>query len=68
MKFTKVWFSNKDRQTAALILNKDQSEGKTVSDISRLFPMYEASRMVNFHHVDFATWDEAFNFDHGGRI
>ena len=67
MNYHKVWFSDGKRQTAGLILTSDQTKDKTVSDISRLFPNYESSRMVNFHHVEFETWNEAFAFDHGGR-
>ena len=67
MYYIKIWFSNKDRQTAALIITNDQAKDKTISDISKLFPYYESSRMVNFHHLEFETFDEAFAFDHGGR-
>jgi hypothetical protein len=68
MTYSKIWFSNKDRQTAALILTQEQFSNKTVSEISRLFPNYESSRMVNFHHMEFGSFEDAFNFKHGGRI
>jgi hypothetical protein len=61
--FRKIWFSNGDEQTAGLVVAVDQLEGKSIADISRLFPPSEFRKMRKFHQSPvFWTWDEAFGF------
>jgi GT2 family glycosyltransferase len=62
--FRKVWFSNGDEKTAGLVVAVDQVDGKSISEISRLFPPSEFRKMGKFHKSPvFWTWDEAFNFE-----
>lgn len=49
--------------TAGLIVSATAMKGKTVSDISRLFPYSEANRMDRLERSPFfPSWDQAFAY------
>ena len=62
--FYAVWFSNGNERTAKLIVNTEQFPfGHTsVSEYSRLFPLYEAPKMKRLlmNHPR-ETWEQAWN-------
>ena len=61
IKHHKVWFSNGHMKTAALVLSSHDLKGKTVSDISRVFPTFEARKMVTLHVSEgYDSFEEAF--------
>ncbi len=63
--FTKVRFTSKlNGNTAGLVFDDDFLEGKTIQDISRLFPVSEAMKMERLElSQSFTTWEEAFQAD-----
>jgi hypothetical protein len=60
--FTKVRFTSKrNGATAGLVVEHIHS--KSITDLSRLYPYTEATKMERIEKSpDFATWEEAFNY------
>lgn len=65
--YRKVWFSNGTECTAGLVITNAwiaEHKANFTADVSRLFPMYEARKMVTLHcSPAFDTWDKAFLFE-----
>lgn len=69
--YSKVRFTSKyNGNTASLILSKEQQENMTITELSRLFPMSEASKMERLERGEFyETFEEAFAHDiHGEKL
>ena len=50
-------------ETAGLIFSSTALKGKTISDLSRYFPIGECNKMDRLQRSPFfSTWDEAFLF------
>jgi hypothetical protein len=62
--FRKVWFSKGTEKTAGLIVPSEKLAAMSVSDVSRLFPYSEATKMNLFHQSpEFDSWEAAFAYD-----
>ena len=64
-RYCKVRFSSKNHHgaTAGLIFSATALKGKTISDISRLFPFSEFNKMNRLERSPvFPSWDEAFHY------
>ena len=61
--FIKFRFSSKTNgATAGLILTHDQFHANSITSLSRLFPMSEATKMERLEHSKpYDTWEEAFD-------
>jgi hypothetical protein len=59
--YTKFRFTNGKRHTAGLILETTRLKAMTFPEVSRLFPMYEATKMYRLEvSPEYATFNEAF--------
>ncbi len=68
-RYSKVKFSNLEtgETTAGLVLKDEDITGKTIADISRKFPDYDATKMKQLHISPwFDSWDQAFYFEFEG--
>ena len=65
MQYSKVRFTSKyNGNTTALVLTDKQQSTMTISEISALFPMYEALKMERIERGEYYdTWEGAFNSD-----
>lgn len=62
--YIKFRFKSEHGATAGLVLNADIYKTKSITDLSKCFPMREASKMHRLQCSEaFGTWDDAFNFD-----
>lgn len=63
-KYRKVWFCNGFDRTAALVLDSDKACKTPITEISRLFPIWEVPKMRHLMiSPEFDTWNECFQFD-----
>lgn len=65
MKYGKVRFTSKlNGSTAGIVLTDKQQENMTITEISRLFPISESTKMEMLERSDyFDTFEQAFLFD-----
>lgn len=62
-----LFYSRQHGRTAGLILKSSELDGKTISDLSRLFPLTEFRKMQNYYISEaFPSWEAAF--DHAPKI
>lgn len=66
--YIKFRFTNGTESTAGLIMETAKLKAMTFPEVSRLFPMYEATKM---HRLDvspeYPTWEGAFNHKFKGE-
>ena len=64
MPYRKVWFANGSERTAALVLDSDKAAKMPVTEISRLFLIWETPKMQYLMvSPEFETWKECFEFE-----
>lgn len=64
--FRKIRFTSKHGATAGLVVPAAVAK-KPITEISRLFPMHEASKMERFEQSPvLPSWEAAFNFSFEG--
>lgn len=61
--YNKIRFSSKRGPTAGLIIETEKLDKMTITEISRLFPLWESGNMTRFERSpNFETWNDAFFF------
>jgi hypothetical protein len=67
--YQKVWFESVlHGRTAGLIVPAEQLKSMTISEVSRLFPYFEANKMKTLQVSPvFETWEAAFAFGIDGE-
>lgn len=64
MPYRKVWFANGTERTAALVLDSEKAAKMPITEISRLFPIWEAPKMRHLMvSPEFQTQMECMDFD-----
>ena len=67
-KYVKFYFYNPEskEKTAGLVLPADVLKNRTITELSRLFPRSEATKMIRMLlSPEFNTWEAAFLWEPG---
>lgn len=65
MAYVKFRFTSKSNgATAGLVLASDKFREKSITDLSRMFPMFESLKMERLEvSPEYGSWEDAFHHD-----
>lgn len=60
--YVKIHWTNGEEKTAGLVFNEEELKSLSLGQLSRSWPMWEATKMKKLIcSKTFPTWEEAFN-------